>query len=634
MRVDVKKFLFVGLEEEKGLFFKKAQEAGIVHFINPSKAKAIPTEISNVTAAIKVLRSLPTIEQETSEEFSNADSLVVKILYCKNTIESLLEELRILHLEIARVAVFGDFSTEDIRAIEQQTNRKIQFFFAKKGAVENLPDEVLFVGSDHGLDYFFAIMEQPRQIDGLVEMHIEQPLGILQKRVKACEKELQEIENDLKSYAKYNQFLHHALMYKLNAYHLHTAENEVQEIDNSLFAIEGWVPVNQRKAAQALVEEMNVHIEEIAIEPTDFIPTYLENEGVNKIGEDVMRVYDIPSPSDKDPSLWVLVSFSFFFAFIIGDAGYGLIFLAAALYMRYKFTRLNTSKRRLLNLFTILCAACIGWGLLTNAFFGISFGVDSPMRKISILHWLVEKKAAYHFNRHDSVYDHWKTKYPAVEEIKTPDEFIRSAVKITDGSTSYPIVDKFSDNILMEMALLIGVIHIIISLLRYLNRNWSNLGWILFIIGGYLYFPFYLGATSILDFVFNLDPGKVAHEGLTLIAIGVSFAVICAIFKNKLLGLLELMTSVQIFSDILSYLRLYALALAGSIVSATINDLFGSVTFVIAVIIVILGHSINILLSVMSGVIHGLRLNFLEWYHYSFDGGGKLFQPLKKIKID
>src|SRR6202041_3430154 len=99
-----------------------------------------------------------------------------------------------------------------------------------------------------------------------------------------------------------------------------------------------------------LVNKLQVHVEEIAIEPRDQIPTYLQNEGFCRIGEDVVAIYDAPSARDKDPSLWVLLSFALFFAVIIGDGGYGLVFLLMALYMRYKYTKTSKQGKRFLNL--------------------------------------------------------------------------------------------------------------------------------------------------------------------------------------------------------------------------------------------------------------------------------------------
>ena len=100
------------------------------------------------------------------------------------------------------------------------------------------------------------------------------------------------------------------------------------------------------------------------------------------------------------------------------------------------------------------------------------------------------------------------------------------------------------------------------------------------------------------------------------------------------MSLLELTNGIQLFSDILSYLRLYALALAGMVMADTVNTTLGIEFGVIAtVFVIVFGHLINISLSSMSATIHGLRLNFLEWYRYSFEGGGKLFNPLRIQKV-
>jgi V/A-type H+-transporting ATPase subunit I len=177
------------------------------------------------------------------------------------------------------------------------------------------------------------------------------------------------------------------------------------------------------------------------------------------------------------------------------------------------------------------------------------------------------------------------------------------------------------------------VIHVILSFLRYIRRTPAGLGWILFLIGGYLYAPAYLNATSFLHFIFGMDKVKSAEAGYQLLLGGIGLAMGIAIIQYKIFGLLEAMNLIQVFADVLSYLRLYALGLAGGIVSATVNDMAGSVAIVFGLIILVLGHMVNIVLSLMGGVIHGLRLNFIEWYHYSFEGGGKLFEPLKLLKI-
>ena len=153
-------------------------------------------------------------------------------------------------------------------------------------------------------------------------------------------------------------------------------------------------------------------------------------------------------------------------------------------------------------------------------------------------------------------------------------------------------------------------------------------------IGGYLYFPHYLGETSLLHYVFGVPKDFGAVEGLQLMYAGLAIAVVLAIVQHRLNGLTEVLNVIQVFADVLSYLRLYALGLASGIVAQTINELYGAVPVLIAIVLMVLAHGVNMAIGIMSGVIHGLRLNFLEWYHYSFEGGGKQFDPLRLHEVE
>jgi V/A-type H+/Na+-transporting ATPase subunit I len=640
MRYDVNKYLFVGFEGERESFFKRAQELGIIHFIRTKSAKVsrMPEDAANLVKAIKIIKSLPPTAQEDIEEYALADGLVEKVLQLKQTEDKLAEEARILKLEMARVQIFGDFSIEDIAYVEKETHRKAQFFCAKVGFADlsTLPLELIFVGSDNALDYFMALNKEPKQYPKMIEIHIERPLGVLLERQREIKEGIRHAEQRLKVYAKYNKFFHHALVHKLNTHHLYQAkDNAKHELDGSLFAIEGWVPVSKVKEMIPFVENANVHVEQIAIESNDAIPTYLENSGASRLGEDLINIYDTPSHTDKDPSLWVLVFFAMFFAFIVGDGGYGLIFLAAALYVRYKYKHvLDKTWTRVVNLLTILSAAVLIWGVLTTSFFGIPISMDSPLRKVSLLQWLVDKKTEYIIKHQDEDWKEWVKKFPQLTQVKDPKVFLKEGATHAHGKTDYVIYNKFADNIMFELAIMIGVVHIILSMLRNLKRSWNGYGWILFIIGSYLYFPYYLNVTSIIHFVFGLNREAAAQNGIYMMIGGISLATFLAIVQHKFAGLMEPMAVGQIFADSMSYLRLYALGLSGAMLTSTINDLAGGMNFVIGALIIILGHIVNMVLSIMGGTIHGLRLNFLEWYHYSFEGGGKPFDPLRKMEIE
>lgn len=641
MRIDVKKFLFMGLEEEKEAFFQRAQAAGIIHFINlqPSSHPEFPVDIQQTIQSIKILRQLPPLEQE--ENFASVeepDALIAEILKLSQENEQQLEKMRVLNLEIARIDIFGDFSLEDLAYIEQTGPSKVQFFYAKATLFDGQPmyDGLIYVGSEHGLDYYMAVNAHSVHYEGMIEIKIEQPLGVLRSQYAQAQQKQHGVEQKLKTYAKYNDLLHHVLVNKFNNYDLYTAQTYVQQaLGGNLFAVEGWVPASQLSQLDALTDEMHIYTEEIAIEPTDAVPTYLENQGVHRIGEDVIRIYDTPSTTDKDPSMWVLGSFTLFFAMIIGDAGYGLVYLALALFLHYKYPNLTGVSKRILNLFTILCVGCMVWGVLMNSFFGMQLSPDNSLRKFSLLQWLSEKKTAYHINAQDTFYQDWVAKHPELQQEKDPTAFLMyQTAEMKEQGQSPPILTRFNDHVLFELAMFIGVVHIILSLLRYMGRNPQGIGWIAFLIGAYLYFAHYLKVPSILNYVGGIDLAMGGQIGFQLMIGGIAFAWLVAIYRYGIMGIFEVVAVIQFFADVLSYLRLYALGLAGAVVSSTINDIASGLPLLLGVLLIVLSHFVNIVLSTMSGVIHGLRLNFIEWYHYSFEGGGKNFKPLKLLKIE
>lgn len=639
MRIDVKKYLFVGPEKERALFFAQAQKAGFIHFIdsNPKQSKAVPDAVTSFTRAIKILRGLPVLEQMETEEYWKAPQTAEDINSLHDRLEVLAEEKRTLGLEMHRVAVFGDFSIEDIAAIEQQGNRKVQFFCAKAHALDSLEscDHLIPIGAEHGLHYFMAVNPKARQYPNMIEVKIDRPLGELRKRLQEVEKETRLAEHKLKAYAHYNLFLRHALISVLNQHNYEVASKYPQSpMDGRLFAVMGWVPVNKIEQLRALASRLDIYVDEIAIEAHDAIPTYLENEGWSRVGEDLVRIYDLPSHQDKDPSTWVLAFFAVFFAMIVGDAGYGLLYLALALFLRYKFPKPTKAGKRFINLVFLLAGSCIVWGILASSFFSLPIDLNSPLRRVSLITWLADKKAEYVLKSKDSTYEEWLKTYPKIADAKTGHEVIVNAAVQKDGFTSYPLLAKLSDGILVDFILALGIFHLIISLVRNMRSNWPAIGWVIFLVGAYLYFPKFLHATTMSQYLLGISPERAESAGLHLVYLGLGTAAVLGIVQNRWFGLIEITNVIQVCGDVLSYLRLYALGLAGAMVAGTINDLAAPMPFVFAVIVLAFGHALNMVLGIMSGVIHGLRLNFLEWFHYSFQGDGRPFSPLQKIDVE
>lgn len=637
MIIDVEKFVFIGMKEDLNGFFEKAQEKGIVEFIPKSykKSKDLPKSAQDILTAIKILnKETPDPDKNFGEEIS-VNQLAERVIFLKNGIEKHHEELRLLRHEETKVKPFGHFSLLELRKFEREIGRVFQFYQRKKNkSVDQVPKELIPIGDDFVFHYFVSIESEKKIFPGFVEMNIERSLTEIENRIRRLKDELVLYHDELKASAGYVDFLKEALLDELNDHHLNFAKSEITSyFEDLLFSTEAWIPKKDVSKLQSLLKDFKIHVERVAISKDERVPTCMRNTGLHHVGEDLVKIYDIPAPSDKDPSGFVIAFFAIFFSMIVADAGYGMIYFLGSLFGYFKLGKKSGSVARTMRLFVLISACCIVWGICIGSFFGIQLKPTNPLQRASVLQVLVEKKAKYHMTMKDEVYQEWLKQDPSIANKTTPLEFLLAIKKNQGKTVTYEILNEFNDNILIEIALLMGVIHVIISLMRYLRREWSGIGWVIFIIGGYFFFPKMVdNATSMFHFL-GLVPKKAGNEiGEQLLYIGLGLAVLLAIIQHKKKGIEEPLKCIQVFADILSYLRLYALALAGMIMASTFNQIGRDVGFALGFFIIILGHATNMVLGIMGGFIHGLRLNFLEWYHYSFEGGGKLFNPLKKLR--
>ena len=631
MRVDVKKHLILGPVSQRDRFLEEIQELGVVEFIGPMETERTD-EIQNFIDALHVLRTMVPVKQAHPQHFYSPNMLARQINDFKTRLEHLEEEKRMLEKEIARIEPFGEFSLSPIHELEAE-GRVVQFFFAKSGKVQDLPTEVIPIRSEHELDYFMSVAKTKVRVPGLTEIVIQRSLTDLQHSLALREKEMDHLEIELGALAHQKKTLVNGLTKLLDERHLEMAKDKTQEVaSGEVFAVETWIPKNKINEVQKLAKEHSILVELIAVEKKDKVPTYLENKGWGRLGEDLVNIYDTPSSTDRDPSLWVFIAFGIFFSMIVADMGYGLVLLAICSILGFKFRKLQGGVKRAIKLGIWLAVGCILWGVMLTSFFGIETRPDSELRSASVIHWMVKRKAEYFLDKKPEAYKELIHDHPEAAKATTPMQLLMSVNKKNEGQDNYVIYSDFTNNILIELSIFVGVIHIIISFCRYLDRNWSAAGWIIFLLGGYGFFPKVIKATTLLYFVFDIPVEPAAKFGLWMVYGGIGIAALLAFIQKRWAGLVEPMHVISVFADVMSYLRIYALSLAGMIMAATFNHIGVSMPLYIGVLVILAGHVVNITLALMGGVIHGLRLNFIEWYHYSFEGGGIQFRPLRTIR--
>ncbi len=636
MRIDLKKFLFFGAEKQKQAFFKQAQELGAIEFIDHSghKFDIVPEPVRVMNKALKSIRKMPPRRQAAFENVKESVSIASEINHRDERVEILHEELRNINQEIARISPLGHFSIEDIQFVENEGKRHVQFFFAKNLDKIHEDGELIYLGKDHELHYFISISKERKKYPFMVELIVSESMDQLLHRRKAIHTEIHRHEHRLKELVAFKTLIKQAVIDEFNNHYLKMNANFVEHHwQETCFSVEGWISIDHIEAVEKLLDDYSIFMVQVKEDEGEVKPTYLENKGTAKIGEDLVYVYDTPSNTDKDPSTWVLWAFSLFFAFIVGDGGYGFIFLIVYFLMKWKVKEPSPLLKRFNNLIGILALSCIIWGAAVSSYFGLAIDLQNPLKRYSPITKLVEMKLRYHMNNQDQTYQEYVDKIPHLKDVNTPYEFLTQAKVNKESGSVYIVYENFVNNIMLELALFIGAIHLITSMLRDLKRKWSGVGWILFIIGAYLFFPEVVNASSIIHYVLGISPAFGREVGPYILYSGIVLAVALSIFQNKLSGFKEIMRLIEVFADVLSYLRLYALALAGSIVANTFNGFGLDVNIIFGIIIILAGHLLNISLCVMAGVIHGLRLNFIEWYHYSFEGGGKRHVPLALLKL-
>jgi len=194
---------------------------------------------------------------------------------------------------------------------------------------------------------------------------------------------------------------------------------------------------------------------------------------------------------------------------------------------------------------------------------------------------------------------------------------------------------------MMAVSIFVGCLHILLAntISLYNHRNSqkaiANFGWIVIIISGFSAWltRFFFAQPTLSDFLLDI-----LAAGVVLVFLFTHPAPLTrqGLFDRLKGGLHGVYHITKVFGDILSYLRLFALGLAGSYLAITFNQLahdaakLGEFGFLLSFFIIVCGHGVNFALAVMGGVIHGLRLNFIEFYDWSVEGEGFKFLPFQK----
>ncbi len=583
MIVPMRKVTFLGLTAQKELFLQRLQEAGVVHLIlpaEPAEPAEVLKELSGVREARRFLSRL--VQPEPDKAADSAKEIVQRREELSHQENRVQTRLAVLRKERDQLAAWGDFEPADVKLLRE---RGLWVAFYRCGhrtfAELDLSGSLVVQAEDLPGEVAFAVFAREPMDLGLAEEKLPaRGLAAVQEELAALEAELAKVHEGYRELAAAGAPLAEAERDLGDLVEYHRASlNSGVELEGRVFIVSCWSPVGEKELLDRLGDDLVLahHAEDPG--PQERVPVLLSNSSAMAPGEDLVQVYSHPNYLDFDPSGWVLYCFAVFFGMILGDAGYGACLLVMTLFVHKRFAGPGPVWQRALLLMYLLSGSVILFGVISASYFGIALGPGNPLTKLMLLNF---------------------------------------------GT-------KAGQNTIMLVSIIIGMSHISLSLaIRFKrDRDWPSLGWILVIWAGF--------------FLARQQMGGGAAPAGSLWVMLAGLALVLAFTSNskniaiRLLGGLNgLLGIVQVFSDVLSYLRLFALGIATVYMAQTFNMLAADISkglpwvgWLAAALVLIAGHAVNLGLGVMGGVIHGLRLNFLEWYRWSFEGDGLPYKAFR-----
>ena len=602
------KYSFILLSGQTEEFLSKIQDLGVIDItrsVKPvdEKSEALLSEADTVKKALNVLNSC---DAEPEKGFRFDGDPVEAALKAQADVEELKNELSSANKELSARKPWGQFSTESIGRLEAQ-GLKIRFYSCQKKKFDPAWAEIqpLQVVSETDTTVFFVTVAPVSEEYSFPIEPMAAPEGSVNEMeltIKDLETKLSERKKLLGNLKGCIGELRQRYNEKLGALDLYLAESATEmAADSHLAVVTGFAPTEDDKRLCDAFDALGIYYIHEPATKEDNPPIKLHNNWFAKNFEVLTGMYGMPVYDEFDPTPVLGPFFMLFFAMCMGDAGYGIVLMLIALFMKLKMQ--GTSLGKMYRLIGFLGGMTFFVGLFLGTFFGMSIleasWTPEWLKALCVDGWFPEGKIA-----------------------------------------GFPVQ--------MVLAVAIGVLHIclamIIKTVNYTKRfgfskTVSTWGWTTLIVGGIIVIA--LGMTEILS--------EVAFKWVIIALAAVSSLAIFVFNtpgRNPLVnigsGLWDTYNMVTgLMGDVLSYIRLYALGLAGGMLGNAFN-IMGSmildipvpgVNWVFCIVILIFGHVLNLAMSCLGAFVHPLRLTFVEYFKNSgYEGTGLKYNPLTKTK--
>ena len=590
MVTEMTKYDFILMSGDADAFLEKLQSVGVVDITR--SVKPVDEKSEKLSARAEVYRmalsSLKAVEKADDPGQKPTDFAVevMETVREKEAIEAQLPQLR---KEADELVPWGQFDAESFDRLKE-TGLKFHFYKAKVidpawkeqyalTEISNLGGYSYFVVVSDSDDYDFPLKELPAP---------DRDCAAIEKQIADLEAQVKEKEHRLAQLKWHEPVIQAELDKTLSKLDLHLANVAGEKAaEDYITVFEGFAPVENEPALHDMLEKENILYLVDKAKVDDNPPIKLKNNKFVSRFELLTDMYGRPKYDEFDPTIFISIFFMLFFAFCMGDAGYGLILIFAGFMLKDKLPNIAP-------LGTILGIATVVVGLFFHTFFSMDMLQWS---------WIPD----------------------VVKKCMLP-----STIAGYDGT--------------MVLALLVGIVHICLALIMKTYQSTKvngfanslgTWGWTLLIVGGVI-----VGGLALMGVI-----DKAVTKWVIIVLGGISALGIFFfndLNRNPLLnvgtGLWNTYNTVTgLLGDVLSYLRLYALGLAGAKLGEAFNTIAvqalgdGGANWIFFVLIVLVGHTLNVAMCVLGAFVHPLRLNFLEFFKNSgYEGTGRKYKPLQQ----
>ena len=633
----MKKVSVVLLNKEKEEALKALRKIGLVHLEKidgaSEKLTAFKEYSNNAMLTESILGEIKMPKQKKGAP-SLSDEKIIEL--CSEVVakserkKQLMEEISADTTELERFAQWGAVSLEDLAYLEEKgIALKLYEINADKYNLVDNDIQTILVNNDKKTVRFLIVNGGQGRPENLLPEAFEVPYPristtALEEEIKRDEKELDEIQKFYEQNAKYVNAIakyKKALESDIEFENVNAGMGcEKNGSDNDLAWLSGYVPDADLEEFKKFSAQNNWAVAYADPEEEDTeVPTKLKN---NKFVSLIYPLTDflgtVPGYHEFDISGWFLLFFTIFFAMIFGDGGYGALVAVVILFMMLKNKLSGKKIPAAFGLFLLVSLATVVWGAVTCTWFGI------PADKLP--EWLKglsvpfisgayeETKWFVPWNPDPSVY---LTKDQNLQIFCFSLALIQLCVAHIKAAVRN-IADKKGLKVLGDIGSLlqlVGMFWVVLAMVVN-GKVFPMLGYIGTVPVGYI-------EVSLIAIGFAMSFIFANYEG----SIGASVLESCKNIISVLLGV------VNVFSDIVSYIRLWAVGLAGAAISNTVNTLAGpilghAILFIAAIVLLVFGHGLNMILNVLSVIVHGVRLNTLEFCtHIGMSWSGVKYQP-------